>query len=717
MRNVLAILLAATALAIAAERPRTLPDQFLFGASTYPELQTREEWNRMLDQFQKAHFKVVRVSESSWGNLETAPGQHNFGWLKAYLDDVHKRGMKAVLGTSSYIAPQWLAAKNPEILVQPQPGQMIHPMARKAACLNHPLYRQALRRYILALGRAFKDHPAVIGWQLDNEIEFIVGRPCHNPACERAWHDWLKKAYGSAAEFNRRLKLVSWGMQVDSFDDVPQPRGTVEGAVGRVALPALALANLHFRRDAILDFFADQTAALREAGVKHWITTDWNTVWTALADDPKASQSLDVASLNFYQPSGDSVEFWNSLAWHLDMHRSAHGLGHFLVTETRVGVAGDTVMWDPFPTRDQFRMWMLQPAAYGAFGLMYWTGNRWTGGHWPHWGGVLDWTGQPELDFDWLVELGQLFDKWGSTMLRNPVKASAAVITDFDQRAALQAYAHVPSSNQVLPQAFDALHRLAIGADSINADQASKPGALSRYSLVVIPAATALDNDRLPAALKAYVENGGRVVVTPFTAYQNWDGVFRSDGFGANLADLTGALARTARRMGTSEDGSGAAVAGDRGRGAGPRRTDQHVAWLGGSSPVGIDGYCEILDVRPDAEVIGRFQSDEPLLDGKPAAVRRKLGKGEAVKMAFWPKDDSVLRLFRDLAGANGNLLAEAPPQGFQAVPRSDGSLFVINTTPRAGTVRLARDASDRISGRSVQREIQMKPYEVLWLE
>src|SRR5438105_826997 len=41
-------------------------DRFLYGASVYPELQTREEWNRMLDEFQKARFTVVRVSESSW---------------------------------------------------------------------------------------------------------------------------------------------------------------------------------------------------------------------------------------------------------------------------------------------------------------------------------------------------------------------------------------------------------------------------------------------------------------------------------------------------------------------------------------------------------------------------------------------------------------------------------------------------------------------------
>src|ERR1035438_4494247 len=95
-------------------------------------------------------------------------------------------------------------------------------MARHAPCWNHPLYRQALRDYILALGREFKDHPTVIGWQLGNELEFFAPRICSNPACEQAWRAWLKKSFPTPAEFNRRLNLVSWGMKA-----LLQPRSPV----------------------------------------------------------------------------------------------------------------------------------------------------------------------------------------------------------------------------------------------------------------------------------------------------------------------------------------------------------------------------------------------------------------------------------------------------------------------------------------------------------
>jgi hypothetical protein len=92
----------------------------------------------------------------------------------------------------------------------------------------------------------------------------------------------------------------------------------------------------------------------------------------------------------------------------------------------------------------------------------------------------MDWTGQPEPDFAWVVETGEFFRKWGEVLLRNPVKPRAVVVTDFNQRAALQAYPHISSSHAVLPKVFDALHRLGIDVDAINTQDAAIPASSSR---------------------------------------------------------------------------------------------------------------------------------------------------------------------------------------------------------------------------------------------
>jgi beta-galactosidase len=130
--------------------------RFLFGASVYPDIDGADRNKAILDLLQRAHMNIARVGESSWGNLELAPGQFNFGWLRDFLDQMHRRGIAAILGTSTYIPPQWLAATHPEMLVVLEPGSgPSDPMSRKSPCLNHPLYRAACRRYIQALAGEF----------------------------------------------------------------------------------------------------------------------------------------------------------------------------------------------------------------------------------------------------------------------------------------------------------------------------------------------------------------------------------------------------------------------------------------------------------------------------------------------------------------------------------------------------------------------------------
>ena len=198
-------------------------------------------------------------------------------------------------------------------------------------------------------------------------------------------------------------------------------------------------------------------------GVRQWITTDWVDIWTSLADDPRTGESLDVAGLNFYPGPGSTEEYWKNVALQHDVHRSGSGGNTFLITETTAGVYGDTSIGSPNPTPEQFRMWALQPVAFGASGLLYWSANRWRGGPWPQWGALLNWAGEPEPELAWAQELGALLKKWWSTLRNAPVQAQVAVVTDFDQRAALASYPEVASSKAILSDCFHFGHRLGLG--------------------------------------------------------------------------------------------------------------------------------------------------------------------------------------------------------------------------------------------------------------
>jgi beta-galactosidase GanA len=272
----------------------------------------------------------------------------------------------------------------------------------------------------------------------------------------------------------------------------------------------------------------------------------------------------------------------------------------------------------------------------------------------------------------------------------------------------------------VLPECSDALHRLGIGVDSMNLASAAEPLNLKKYSLVLVPAATALDDAKVAASLQDFARDGGVVIVSPFTAYMNEDGIFRGDGFAANLRELTGGLVRTIRWMGQVADHRDTPADGFGSSSLTPK-ADPEVNWKGGGlkglSPVGLEGYCEIMEVDSPAEIIAAFKSTQAILDGRPAATQKKMGRGRVVKLGFWPSDDSLLRLIEQLVPDSGNLLAAPAPQGVVAVPHADKSVFVVNTTGMISPIQLARSATDRLSGTSLTLEARLQPYQVWWLE
>ena len=117
-------------------------NEFLYGISMYPEIETWEQSIKSLDYLQKANMNVVRFTESSWGNIEINDGVFDFTWVHRYLDELQKRGIKVILGTGSYIAPQWMYDKYPDLPVELSKGLPNHSMGRKAACIFHPGYRE-----------------------------------------------------------------------------------------------------------------------------------------------------------------------------------------------------------------------------------------------------------------------------------------------------------------------------------------------------------------------------------------------------------------------------------------------------------------------------------------------------------------------------------------------------------------------------------------------
>ena len=153
---------------------------------------------------EKAGLSFIRVGESSWGVLEPSDGRFDFDWLGRVLDRAHKAGLKVMLGTPTYSIPAWLYKKHPEIQVKPAGQPRYTYGLRQMTDLTHPVYRKYAERIIRKLVERFRDHPAVIGYQLDNETHPSGTADAHVQA---AFRERLRRLFVTPEALNKAWAL------------------------------------------------------------------------------------------------------------------------------------------------------------------------------------------------------------------------------------------------------------------------------------------------------------------------------------------------------------------------------------------------------------------------------------------------------------------------------------------------------------------------------
>ena len=148
--------------------------QVLFGAAYYHEYQPTPRLDTDLDLMAEAGFSVIRVGESVWTTWEPEEGRFDLDWLAPVLDGAHERGINVVLGTPTYAAPPWLARRYPEIAGEPATGQPMPWGGRQEIDYTHPAFKFYAERVIRKIVSRYADHPAVIGFQVDNEPGMLL---------------------------------------------------------------------------------------------------------------------------------------------------------------------------------------------------------------------------------------------------------------------------------------------------------------------------------------------------------------------------------------------------------------------------------------------------------------------------------------------------------------------------------------------------------------
>ncbi len=174
----------------------------LFGAAYYVEYQPAGTLDRDLDLMADAGFNVIRVGESVWSTWEPRNGEFDLDWLQPVLDGAAARGIGVIVGTPTYAVPPWLQTLHPEIAAERRTGERVGWGARQEMDQSHPTYRWFAERVARKVIARYADHPAVIGYQVDNEPGQQLPR---NEHVFQQFVGWLRDRYGTVEALNEAV--------------------------------------------------------------------------------------------------------------------------------------------------------------------------------------------------------------------------------------------------------------------------------------------------------------------------------------------------------------------------------------------------------------------------------------------------------------------------------------------------------------------------------
>ncbi|HPG39926.1 MAG TPA: beta-galactosidase [bacterium] len=471
----------------------------LYGASYYHEYMPYERLEQDVQLMQKAGITVVRLGESTWSLWEPRDGEFEFAWMDRVIDRLHKAGIKVILGTPTYSVPPWMYHKHPEIYRklsvngEPTPYGM-----RQEANLSNPAFRFYCERVIRQIVNHYKDHPAIIGYQVDNETHTgFNGRDNY-----LNFLDYLKEKYGTVEKINQIWGLNYWGQTINSFAELAPRDGMVN--------PGYKLDWERFQHKITTDFLAWQAGIVREyKRPDQFICHNFVGGLRTDVNQYDIAQTLDVVAVNPYTPVQDGQN-GEDIAWSGDINRSLKR-NNYLVTETNA----QTIGWSSdgqFPPYDgQLRQNVYTHLASGANCVLYWHWHSLHYGQETYWKGVLSHDLQPNRIYREMSRTGAELQRIGANLVNLKKTNKVAILFSLDSYHGLK---YMPFDRQVdyqtiMRQFYSVLYQLNVETDIVYPQSDN----FSDYDLILVPPLY-IASDEVLNKLTAFVDKGGRLLLS-----------------------------------------------------------------------------------------------------------------------------------------------------------------------------------------------------------
>ena len=608
MKKLALLILLASVFAEAADAP-----VFPFGAVYFRKSNPPEaDWAR-------DHATAARLGVNTfrhwfmWSAIEVAPGKYDWRDYDQMMDLAAKNGIKVVIAELVTAAPEWMFKKYPNARYVASDGSVENSSVGGSSatggfpglCLDNPEVRVAADRFLTALVAHYRNHPALLGYDLWNENTYNGGSPrkmyCYCDASKRKLRAWLRKRYGTVEKTGLAWNRYSY----TSWDDIDPPYDF--GGYSQ------SLDWLSFRIDNAFEIFHERAAMFRKQdpahGVfAHGVAGTLESLPSSAHDEWRSAAEVDVWGFTFVA-SRKGDEPWKQYQA-VDLVRGGAKGKPFWHAEAEAGplwmqpqVTGRPREDGRIPDENDVRLWSLVSCAGGATGILY-----------PRWRPLLDgplFGAFGPMGMDGSVtpraEMAGKFGVWANAhpelWKSHPVKGDVALI--FAPESELFNYVQQGDTNhyaQSIRGAYRAFFDSNIQADFAAVDD------IGQYQIAYLPYPLMLNSDTI-AKLRAFVEKGGTLISEGLPGYF-----------------------------------------GDHGR-VGPAQPPPGLDSLFGAKEKYVEFTPDLLDnLRLDVnghEIPGRYflQEYQPTTgraagsfkNGHVAAVANKLGKGQTLLIGTYP--------------------------------------------------------------------------------
>ncbi|MBV8828737.1 MAG: beta-galactosidase [Acidobacteriaceae bacterium] len=458
-----------------------------------------------------------------WSAIEVGPGKYDWRDYDRMMDLAAQNGIKVVIAELITAAPEWLFHKYPQGRYLASDGTVLNSSIGGSSatggfpglCLDNPEVRAEAEKFLVALVERYRNHPALLGYDLWNENTYLGGNPrkmyCYCDATKRKLREWLRHRYGTLEQTARVWNRYSYS----TWDDVEPPYDFG-------GYPD-SLDWLQFRIDDAFDLLHWRSELFRKLDGKHLVTAHGvagtlESLPSNAHDEWRSASEVDTWGFTFVA-SRKGDEPWKQFQA-VDLVRAgAHGKP-FWHAEAEGGPLWmqPQVIHRPrddgrIPDANDVRLWNLVSCAGGATGILY-----------PRWRPLLDGPlfgafGPFAMDGSVTprAEMAGKFARWANShpdIWKSPaVKGDVGLV--FIPESEMFNYVQQGDTNfyaESIRGAYQAFFDSNIQADFVSLDD------ISQYKLIYVPYPLMLKQESV-AKLRAYVAAGGTLVSEGLPAY------------------------------------------------------------------------------------------------------------------------------------------------------------------------------------------------------